>query len=82
MVTGCGLASVIRAATRAGSMACMRLGGCREPVQYRADLGGMAEGMQMVTGIHAYFWTIFLAALIMALLLWTSYRTMARVFKC
>jgi Mn2+/Fe2+ NRAMP family transporter len=46
-----------------------------------ADLGGMADAMQMMTGIHAYYWTPFFAAVILALLLWTSYRTMARVFK-
>jgi len=82
MVTGCGLASVIR--TRYSRwvlwLACA-LVVVANLFNIGADLGGMAEGMQMVTGIHAYFWTIFLAALIMALLLWTSYRTMARVFK-
>lgn len=82
MVTGCGLASVIR--TRYSRwvlwLACA-LVVVANVFNIGADLGGMAEGMQMVTGIHAYFWTIFLAALIMALLLWTSYRTMARVFK-
>ena len=46
-----------------------------------ADLGGMADGMQMITGIPSYFWTPLFALLIMALLSWTSYRTMARVFK-
>jgi NRAMP (natural resistance-associated macrophage protein)-like metal ion transporter len=82
MVTGCGLASVIR--TRYSRwvlwLACA-LVVVANVFNIGADLGGMAEGMQMVTGIHAYFWTIFLAALIMALLLWASYRTMARVFK-
>ena len=82
MVTGCGLANVIR--TRFSRwvlwLACA-LVVVANVFNIGADLGGMAEGMQMVTGIHAYFWTIFLAALIMALLLWTSYRTMARVFK-
>ena len=48
-----------------------------------ADLGGMADAMQMVmvTGIRAYFWTPFFAALITGILFWTSYRIMARVFK-
>jgi Mn2+/Fe2+ NRAMP family transporter len=41
----------------------------------------MADAMQMITGVRAYFWTPFFAALILGLLLWTSYRTMARVFK-
>jgi Mn2+/Fe2+ NRAMP family transporter len=46
-----------------------------------ADLAGMADAMQMITGIRGYYWTPFFAALITALLLWTSYRLMARVFK-
>jgi Mn2+/Fe2+ NRAMP family transporter len=46
-----------------------------------ADLGGMADAMQMVTGIRAWYWTPFFAALITGLLFWTSYRLMARVFK-
>jgi NRAMP (natural resistance-associated macrophage protein)-like metal ion transporter len=82
MVTGRGLASVIR--TRYSRwvlwLAC-GLVVVANVFNIGADLGGMAEGMQMITGIHAYFWTIFFAALIMGLLFWTSYRTMARVFK-
>jgi NRAMP (natural resistance-associated macrophage protein)-like metal ion transporter len=82
MVTGCGLASVIR--TRYSRwvlwLACA-LVVVANVFNIGADLGGMADGMQMITGIRAYFWTIFFAALIMGLLLWTSYRTMARVFK-
>lgn len=46
-----------------------------------ADLGGMADAMQMMTGIRAYYWTPFFAAFILALLMWTSYGLMARVFK-
>ncbi len=46
-----------------------------------ADLGGMASGMSMVTGIPAYWWTPFFAVLIAALLVWTSYNLIARVFK-
>jgi Mn2+/Fe2+ NRAMP family transporter len=46
-----------------------------------ADLGGMADAMQMMSGIRAYYWTPIFAALIIALLMWTSYGTMARVFK-
>jgi NRAMP (natural resistance-associated macrophage protein)-like metal ion transporter len=37
-----------------------------------ADLGGMADAMQMVTGIGAYYWTPFFALLITGLLIWTS----------
>ena len=46
-----------------------------------ADLGGMADAMQMVTGIRSYFWTPFFALLITGLLVWTSYNLIARVFK-
>jgi Mn2+/Fe2+ NRAMP family transporter len=46
-----------------------------------ADLGGMADAMQMVTGIPSYYWTPFFALLVIALLFRTSYRAMARIFK-
>jgi NRAMP (natural resistance-associated macrophage protein)-like metal ion transporter len=82
IVTGCGLASVIR--TRYPRwvlwLACV-LVIVANIFNIGADLGGMADAMQMITGVRAYFWTPFFAALILGLLLWTSYRTMARVFK-
>ncbi len=46
-----------------------------------ADLGGMGDAMQMVTGIPAYFWTPFFAIAITSLLTWTSYRFIAQTFK-
>ena len=46
-----------------------------------ADLGGMADALRMVTGIASYFWTPLLALLIAGLLIRTSYRLIARVFK-
>jgi len=46
-----------------------------------ADLGGMADAMQMVTGIRSYIWTPFFALLIAGLLIWTSYDLIERVFK-
>jgi NRAMP (natural resistance-associated macrophage protein)-like metal ion transporter len=82
MVTGCGLASVIR--TRYPRwvlwLACS-LVIVANIFNIGADLGGMADAMQMMSGIRAYYWTPFFAALIIALLMWTSYSTMARVFK-
>jgi NRAMP (natural resistance-associated macrophage protein)-like metal ion transporter len=82
MVTGCGLASVIR--TRYPRwvlwLACW-LVIVANIFNIGADLGGMADAMQMMSGIRAYYWTPFFAALIIALLMWTSYSTMARVFK-
>jgi Mn2+/Fe2+ NRAMP family transporter len=41
----------------------------------------MADAMQMVTGVRAWYWTPFFATLITGLLFRTSYRLMARVFK-
>ena len=46
-----------------------------------ADLGGMADAMQLITGVRFHIWTPIFAALIIGLLLWTSYRTMAKIFK-
>jgi Mn2+/Fe2+ NRAMP family transporter len=43
--------------------------------------GGMADAMQMVTGIRSYYWTPFFTLVIVALLFWTSYRLIARIFK-
>ena len=82
MVTGCGLASVIRTRYPRWVLwfACS-LVIIANVFNIGADLGGMADGMQMITGIPSYFWTPLFAVLIMALLSWTSYRTMARVFK-
>jgi NRAMP (natural resistance-associated macrophage protein)-like metal ion transporter len=82
MVTGCGLASVIRSRYPRWVLwfACA-LVIVANVFNIGADLGGMADAMQMITGIRAYYWTPFFAALITALLFWTSYRTIARVFK-
>ena len=46
-----------------------------------ADLGGMADAMRMVTPIASGYWCFFFAALIVSLLFWTSYKTIAKVFK-
>jgi NRAMP (natural resistance-associated macrophage protein)-like metal ion transporter len=46
-----------------------------------ADLGGMANAMEMGTGIRSYYWTPFFAFVIAGLLIWTSYTLIARVFK-
>ena len=82
MVTGRGLASVLRTRYSRGILwlACA-LVVVANVFNIGADLGGMADAMQMMTGIRAYFWTPLFAALILVLLLWTSYRLMARIFK-
>jgi Mn2+/Fe2+ NRAMP family transporter len=46
-----------------------------------ADLGGMAEATQLVSGIRPPIWVPFYALLILALLVWASYRHIARIFK-
>jgi NRAMP (natural resistance-associated macrophage protein)-like metal ion transporter len=82
MVTGCGLASVIRTRYPRWVLwfACS-LVIVANIFNIGADLGGMADAMQMITGIRAFYWTPLFAALITGLLFWTSYRTIARVFK-
>src|ERR1044071_795614 len=46
-----------------------------------ADLSGMAEAMEMMTGLHALVWTPLFAGLIVVLLIWSSYRHIAHIFK-
>lgn len=46
-----------------------------------ADLAGMAEATEMMTGIKAYYWTPVYALLIISLLFFSSYRLIARTFK-
>ena len=82
MVTGMGLAAVIRKRYSRWILwpACGLLL-IANTFNIGADLGGMADAMQMVTGVRAYFWTPLFAVAIVALLFWTSYRAMARVLK-
>jgi NRAMP (natural resistance-associated macrophage protein)-like metal ion transporter len=82
MVTGRGLGGAIRLRYPAWVLwpACMLLV-VANVFNIGADLGGMADALQMVTGIRSYFWTPFLALLIGGLLIWTSYNLIARVFK-
>jgi len=50
-------------------------------VNIGADFSGMAAAMEMMTGVSALIWVPVFAALIVALLIWSSYRHIARVFK-
>ena len=79
MVTGRGLASVIRRhySRRVLWGACALLV-VANVVNIGADLGGMAEVTEMVTGVKAYVWTPLYAAFIVSLLFWSSYRRIAR----
>jgi NRAMP (natural resistance-associated macrophage protein)-like metal ion transporter len=82
MVTGCGLASVIRKRyPRWVLWSACSLVVIANVFNIGADLGGMADAMQMITDVPAYVWTPFFAAFILVLLLSTSYRLMARIFK-
>ena len=82
LVTGRGLAAVIRGRYPRWVLwtACSLLI-IANVFNIGADLGGMADAMQMVTGVPAYYWTPTFAALIVVLLFQTSYRTIARLFK-
>ena len=46
-----------------------------------ADLGGMAAAMALVTGISSFFWTPFFTAVIILVLIYSSYRLIAKIFK-
>ena len=82
MVSGRGLASVIRRhySRRVLWGACALLI-VANVINIGADLGGMAEVSEMVTGVKAYVWTPLYAVFIVSLLFWSSYRRIASVFK-
>ena len=82
MVTGRGLASVIRVNYSRGVLwgACVLLV-TANVVNIAADLGGMGESAAMVTGLSAKVWTLVFTGLIVSFLFWSSYRQIARVFK-
>ena len=75
MVTGQGLA----AAVRDNYPRWVLWGACSilvvaNVINIGADLGGMAEATQLVTGIRPLIWIPFYALLILGLLIWTSYK--------
>ena len=82
MVTGLGLAGVVRRRYSAPILwgACALLI-VANTFNIGADLGGMAEVMQMMTGVTAYFWLPLFTILIVVLLVWLSYKHIARIFK-
>jgi NRAMP (natural resistance-associated macrophage protein)-like metal ion transporter len=82
MVTGSGLG----AAVRNNYPRWVLWGACSilviaNVINIGADLGGMAEATQLVTGIRPIFWIPFYVLLILALLFWSSYKSIARIFK-
>ena len=82
MVSGRGLAAVVRRRYSRQVLwgACLLLI-VANVINIAADLGGMAEATEMVTGIPSRWMTPVFAAVIVASLFWSSYRTIARVFK-
>jgi len=82
MVTGRGLASAVRRFYPRwvlwGSCVLLLVANI---INIGADLGGMAEGTEMVTGINSLIWIPVYVVLIVSLLFWSSYRHIARVFK-
>jgi NRAMP (natural resistance-associated macrophage protein)-like metal ion transporter len=82
MVTGRGLAGVVRRRYSKWVLwgACSLLI-VANVVNIAADLGGMGDATQMVTGVNSLIWTPLYTALIVGFLFWSSYRHIARVFK-
>lgn len=82
LVTGRGLAGVVRRKFPRWVLwgACLLLI-VANVFNIGADLGGMADATEMMTGINSRVWTPIYAGLIVALLFFSSYRVMARVFK-
>ena len=82
MVTGLGLAGVIRARYPRWILwsACALLV-IANIVNIAADLGGMGAVTALLTGVSALYWTPVYALVIVCLLFWTSYRLIARIFK-
>lgn len=82
MVTGQGLATIIRRQYPRWVLwsACALLL-IANIINIAADLGGMADVTELLTGVSAYYWTPAYALLIICLLFWTSYRAIVRIFK-
>jgi NRAMP (natural resistance-associated macrophage protein)-like metal ion transporter len=82
MVTGRGLAGVVRRRYSKWVLwsACTLLL-VANVINIAADLGGMADATQMVTGVNSLVWTPVYTAAIVGFLFWSSYRQIARIFK-
>src|SRR5579859_1797961 len=82
MVTGRGLAGAVRLRYPLWVLwgACALLV-VANVINIGADLGGMAQATQMVTGVNALLWTPVYAGIILMLLFWSTYKQIARIFK-
>ncbi len=82
MVTGRGLAGIVRRRYPRPVLwgTCVLLV-VANVINIGADLGGMAEATEMVTGVDSRLCTPVYAALIVSFLFFSSYEHMARIFK-
>ena len=82
MVTGRGLAAAVRIYYPGWVLwgACSILV-VANIINIGADLGGMAEATQLITGVRSLIWIPFYAFFIIGLLIWTSYKLIAKIFK-
>ncbi len=82
MVTGRGLAAAVRIYYPRWVLwgSCLILV-VANVINIGADLGGMAEATQLITGIRALIWIPIYACFIIGLLVWISYKLMAQIFK-
>jgi len=82
MVTGRGLAAVARRRYSRAVLwgACLLLT-VANTINIGADLAGMADATRMVLGVNPLWCTPLYALVIVGMLFFTSYRTVARIFK-
>src|SRR6202166_4418968 len=82
LVTGRGLAGVIRRRYSKWVLwgACLLLV-IANVINIAADLGGMGQGAELVTGISSLIWTPVFTVVITGFMFWSSYRQIARIFK-
>jgi NRAMP (natural resistance-associated macrophage protein)-like metal ion transporter len=82
IVTGRGLSGVVRRRYSKWVLwgACLLLI-VANVINIAADLGGMGDATQMLTGVSSLFWTPVYTAVIIGFLFWSSYRQIARIFK-
>jgi NRAMP (natural resistance-associated macrophage protein)-like metal ion transporter len=82
LVTGEGLADVIRSRYPKWVLwgACVLLV-LANTVNIGADLGGMGQVTEMLTGIRSVYWTPVYAIVIGSFLIWSSYYRIVRIFK-
>jgi NRAMP (natural resistance-associated macrophage protein)-like metal ion transporter len=82
MVTGRGLAAAVRTYYPRwvlwGSCSILVVANV---INIGADLGGMADATQLITGIRSLIWIPVYAFFLIGLLFWSSYKLIARIFK-